>query len=85
MCPKVVDPIRRVLRVLCNGAEPPAFVRGHGFEGLSDAQTYELQTWVNTHLHPDIDWSTGIGAMDAAVTICAEAVANANIPPPEPA
>lgn len=72
------DPIREVLQVM-TGQEPPPFVRGYSFKGLSDEQTQVLQDWCATHVRPS--WCTGIGLMDAAENQVAEAVSNANIPP----
>ena len=74
-CPE--DPIRLVLKAM-TGAEPPAFVRGYSFKGLSEDQTAKLQNWCVEHVRPD--WLTGIGLMDAAENQVEEAVCNGNIP-----
>lgn len=75
------DPIRQVFKRLV-GAEPPTLVRGYDTRSLTDKQSTELTTWVlNTLSSTDLYWSTGIGIIEAAENIVAEAVENANIPP----
>lgn len=77
------DPIRQVLKQLV-GAEPPSFVHGYHTRNISDRQLEELTTWIlNTLSSTDLYWSTGIGIIEAAENIVAEAVANGNIPPEE--
>jgi len=77
--PKIpTDPIRDVLHAM-TGENPPTFVKGYGFKGLSDAQMQELQDWCAIHVRPV--WLTGIGLMDAAESQVEEAVSNGNIPP----
>lgn len=77
------DPIREVLRHLV-GEEPPTFVRGYDTMNLTDRQLEELTPWIlNTLSSTELYWSTGIGIIEAAENIVAEAVANANIPPKE--
>jgi hypothetical protein len=73
------DPIREALSALCGGKEPPAFVRGHTTQGLTDRQNEELQDWCSTNGRPE--WATGIGIIEAAELLVAEAVNNDNIPP----
>jgi hypothetical protein len=80
---RVMDPLRAVLRLLCGGVEPPEYVRGYDYGNLTDDQHQALQDWVNCNLAPEIDWSTGIGVIEASEQIVAEAVANANIAPKE--
>lgn len=75
----VFDPIRDALKVLCGGKEPPDYVKGHDFKGLTEDQTEKLQDWVNMNLSDTIFWSTGIGALDAAELLVEEALANDNI------
>jgi hypothetical protein len=78
---KPKDPIREVLRRLV-GKAPPKFVRGYDYSNLTDKQHEELQSWVLDGISDTVlYWSTGIGIIEAAETIVAEAVENANIPP----
>lgn len=72
------NPIREALKAF-TGKEPPAFVRGYDTSGLSDAENQELQYWAVDNAKPK--WATGIGLIEAAELLVAEAVANGNIPP----
>lgn len=74
------DPIRGALRAI-TGRTPPKWLKGYSTNFGTDAQRIALQDWVNEKPRPF--WSTGIGILDAADTLVDEAVANANIPPPE--
>ena len=74
------DPIREVLQAM-TGKEPPSFVRGYDYKGLTDEQVQELQDWCCVNVKPE--WLTGIGLMDAAENQVAEAVSNGNIAPVE--
>jgi len=80
---KVKDPIRRVLKLLCGGNDPPTFIQGYDYSNLTDEQHTQLQDWVGMNISKDIHWSTAIGIIEASEQIVAEAVANANIPPKE--
>lgn len=77
---KPVDPLRAVLKRIM-GKAPPKFVRGYDYSNLTDDQHGKLQEWVGMNIPDSIYWSTAIGIIDAAETIVAEAVGNANIPP----
>jgi hypothetical protein len=82
---KPKDPIREVLHRIV-GKEPPPFVQGYDYSNLTDRQYEQLQSWVlNSLSGTELYWSTGIGILEAAQNIVAEAVANANIPPKEEA
>lgn len=71
------DPIREALRVL-TGEEPPNYVQGYSTDDCPEEHWDELQSWAANNAHPR--WSTGIGILEAADTIVAEAEANGNIP-----
>ena len=75
------DPIRVVLKSFCRGKAPPPFVKGYSCRGLPDAEHLELVEWVLAHAR--VSWATGISLVEAADTLVAEAVGNANIPPEE--
>lgn len=75
------DPLREVLSALCGGEEPPAFVKGHSTEGLSEKENEELQDWCSLNAKPE--WVMGISIIEAAEMIVVEAVGNDNIPRPE--
>ena len=74
------DPIRDVLRSM-TGKEPPNFVRGYSFDGLTDKETMDLQDWASNSV--PLGWLTGIGLLEAAESQVGEAVSNGNIPGPE--
>lgn len=76
-------PFRDALQVIC-GKEPPPYVRGYSVRDMTDAEYGMLTSWVlNDGLNRAIDWTTGIGVIEAAEHIVKEAVSNANIPPRE--
>jgi hypothetical protein len=71
-------PFREALAAVV-GKEPPAFVGGHGTNGLSDQQLMELQDWCSENARPH--WAAGLSMIEAAELIVAGAVENANIAP----
>ncbi len=77
---ETTNPIREVLVALCR-AEPPKFVQGYNFDGLTEKQMEELQDWCSVNAKPE--WATGLSMIEAAEMIVSEAVGNANIEPPK--
>ena len=78
---KPQDPIREVLEMIV-GKPPPPLIQGYTLRNLTDGQYHALQAWVVNSLSiTKLYWSTGIGILEAAENIVAEAVANGNIPP----
>lgn len=71
-------PFREVLETIAR-VKAPDFVRGYNTRGYSDLEQMQLQDWAASHAKPS--WGTGIGFIEAAELIVAEAVANGNIPP----
>lgn len=70
------DPFRDAIR-LVSGREPPDYVRGWE---ISPEQSLQLQCWLADIMETTATpWGTGIGALEAAESIVAEAVANGNI------
>jgi hypothetical protein len=75
---KPKDPFREIVRVLADGAEPPAFVQGYNGKNLTDAQYFELLEWFLANM--ELEWPTATGLLEAAESIVREAVENGNIP-----
>lgn len=75
------DPIRVVLKDLCGGKAPPKFVKGYECGKLEDAEHEKLIEWLLANAKTY--WTIGIALVEVADTLVAEAVGNANIPPPE--
>jgi len=71
------SPFREALRVLCRGAEPPAFVKGDGTPGLTDQETDALQSWAASNA--SIDWMSGIQVIEAAESIVSTAYADGSL------
>jgi hypothetical protein len=73
-------PLREVLQAI-TGKEPPQFVEGYDTHDFEECHADELQAWCVMNARPV--WSTGIGIVEAAEHMVAEAAANANIPDPD--
>lgn len=78
---KPEHPFREAIKLLAGGVEPPDYVQGYGEkpEDVEAGKSMDLQGWMREHC--PLEWSTGIGLIEAAEHIVKEAVANANIPP----
>lgn len=76
----IPNPFRDALTRLV-GKKPPEDIVPKWARSSNDPRIDQdlLQSWVNANLTGGIHWSTGIGLIEAADHIVAEALANANI------
>jgi len=71
-------PFRDAVSLLCGGETPPEWVVGHSCQDIPEERWHDLSEWMLAHT--PLDWSTGIGLVEAAESIVKEAVSNGNIP-----
>lgn len=80
----VKDPIGDAIATMVGRRPPLALLPRGTFSTTEIADCTALQDWVCSQLgrrRVRMHWSTGIGVLDAADAIVAEAVGNANIAP----
>jgi len=75
---RVNSPLREALEAISGQACEYLWMVGVFYSGeLTDHQQEKLQDWCSINANPG--WSTGIGMLEAAEHIVAEAIINANI------
>lgn len=66
--------LQEVISLFCTETVPLEIV-----ESWRNTEKYTLQDYVSMHLKPEVEWSTAIGVIEAALTVLQEAMCNGNI------